>query len=57
MARVESDTWRFMLQRCALPQLVSGVLSYFEMCEVEDERDAAEVRRVCALGVAVLAYF
>ena len=57
MARVESDTWRFMLQRCALPQLVSGVLSYFEMCEVEDERDAADVRRVCALAEAVLAYF
>ncbi|KPA78128.1 hypothetical protein ABB37_06312 [Leptomonas pyrrhocoris] len=53
----DGDTWQFMLQRCALPQLVSGLHGYFSACEVVDEQDAAAVERVCALAEAVLTFF
>ncbi|KAG5502353.1 hypothetical protein JIQ42_05230 [Leishmania sp. Namibia] len=51
------DTWRFLLERCAMPQLVSGLLEYFGNCETTDEEDAADVGRLCSLAEAVLGFF
>ncbi|KPI85334.1 hypothetical protein ABL78_5616 [Leptomonas seymouri] len=53
----DRDTWRFMLENCAIPQFVSGLRGYFAACEVVDEEDAEAVQRVCALADAVLSHF
>ncbi|GET88256.1 hypothetical protein, conserved [Leishmania tarentolae] len=53
----EEDTWHFLLERCAMPQLVSGVLEYFSHCEAVDEEDASDVERVCCLAEVVLGFF
>lgn len=51
------DTWSFTLQRCAVPQLVSGVREYLSACDAVDDQDAADVQRVCTLADAVLSFF
>ncbi|CAJ1023927.1 hypothetical protein, conserved [Leishmania lindenbergi] len=51
------DTWHFLLECCAMPQLVSGLLEYFGNCEVVDEEDASDVDRVCSLAEAILSFF
>ncbi|CAG9573276.1 conserved hypothetical protein [Leishmania major strain Friedlin] len=53
----EEDTWHFLLERCAMPQLVSGLLEYFGHCEAVDEEDASDVDRVCRLAEVVLGFF
>lgn len=55
--RDDADTWRFLLEQCAVPQQVSGLLAYLDNCEVVDDEDAAEVDRVCELAAAVLQFF
>ncbi|KAG5479343.1 hypothetical protein LSCM1_04600 [Leishmania martiniquensis] len=53
----DGDTWSFLLERCAMPQLADGLLQYFSHCEAMDAEDAADVGRVCSLAEAVLGFF
>ncbi|KAG5505661.1 hypothetical protein JKF63_04996 [Porcisia hertigi] len=53
----DGDTWHFLLERCMVPQLVSGLHEYLSNCEAVDEEDASQVDRVCRLAEAVLGFF
>ncbi|KAK7200157.1 hypothetical protein NESM_000066400 [Novymonas esmeraldas] len=56
-AAADGDAWLFLLERCAMPQLVSGLLAYLSRCEAVDADDAADMDRVCRLAEAALAFF